>query len=283
MRAVGLAREAGICGSRVYSRTRSRPLSACARLPSSRIVLILGEVGRSPRARICHCVTKIKDSDFIRSACAIARFQCWPRYPHLLRSRVRVVAQHNLPSYQRVSIPAYSQLASFNVGLVACTHFLHARGYPLPALGVLSAPAPFPCAGSRPNSSVGYVARTYFPHARGCPLHALGALPAHSLHSRVDAIASFQRWPRCPHPLPARTWLSSSSVGSIVHTRSVPACARLAFRQFPPGKINTKPHANASRGRRRFAARPVRAVAPDISRQLYFQRADFVPPVLHRA
>ena len=170
-----------------------------------------------------------------------------------------------------------------NVGYVARTHFLHARGYPLPALGVLSAPAPFPCAGSRPNSSVGYVARTYFPHARGYPLHALGALPAHSLHSRVDAIASFQRWPRCPHPLPARTWLSSSSVGSIVHTRSVPACARLAFRQFPPGKINTKPHANASRGRRRFAARPVRAVAPDISRQLYFQRADFVPPVLHRA
>ena len=181
-------------------------------------------------------------------------------------------------------LPTRAWLSPSRIGRI-----VRARSIPTCTLGLFCVVSTFgevdhfPHASCRPNSNVGYVARTYFPHARGCPLHALGALPAHSLHSRVDAIASFQRWPRCPHPLPARTWLSSSSVGSIVHTRSVPACARLAFRQFPPGKINTKPHANASRGRRRFAARPVRAVAPDISRQLYFQRADFVPPVLHRA
>lgn len=234
---------------------RNCPLPMLAALPA---------LASFPRARGCPTQSAILSACLHSRILAVGFFQRWPR------------CLHPLPTRTWLSPAVLSDYS------IKC-RFLHARGYPLPALGVLSAPAPFPCAGSRPNSSVGYVARTYFPHARGCPLHALGALPAHSLHSRVDAIASFQRWPRCPHPLPARTWLSSSSVGSIVHTRSVPACARLAFRQFPPGKINTKPHANASRGRRRFAARPVRAVAPDISRQLYFQRADFVPPVLHRA
>ena len=162
-------------------------------------------------------------------------------------------------------LPTRAWLSSSRVGRI-----VRARSIPACTLGLFCVVSTFgevdhfPHASCRPHSNVGYVARTHFLHARGYPLPALGALPtlAPFPRARNRSLPTLTSLP-APAPFPrARGWPSGN---------------------FLPAKSIQSPMQMLRGGRRRFAARPVRAVAPDISRQLYFQRADFVPPVLHRA
>ncbi len=179
-----------------------------------------------PRARGCPTQSAILSACLHSRILAVGFFQRWPR------------CLHPLPTRTWLSPAVLSDYS------IKC-RFLHARGYPLPALGVLSAPAPFPRArlaffvscrhsvklttfrmqavalipmlGTLPAPTSCMRVVILFPHWAYCPrlLHfraqavalipVLGTLPAPT--SRMRVAAPFTRWARCLHTRSIPAWM----------------------------------------------------------------------------